>query len=221
MPNDKKFKSKKMPDYELKSLVIGSGFCEIERKISRTMFKYVYEQDRINVDGEALEPSITEEEYLRAINQKNDIENDAGLKFLFDEARKINHASYSKRNRLSCRIAKMLKNPCVFLTFTFRDDVLDSTSEETRRKYVIRALKQMASVYVANIDYGAKNEREHYHAIVQVDSVSNKLWSYGALNFEKIRSSSDDKILAKYIVKLTNHAIKETTKRCHTIYSRI
>lgn len=54
-----------------------------------------------------------------------------------------------------------------FLTLTFNDSFFDrGTSEDTRRKYIRRFLKEQCQEYVANVDYGDKNGREHFHAIV-------------------------------------------------------
>lgn len=108
----------------------------------------------------------------------------------------------------------------VFLTLTFRDDVLATTSEQTRRRYVTRFLKKHCKQYIANIDFGTNNEREHYHAVVS-NKVDLSAWQYGALNAIKIVKTKDSiRALPKYISKLTNHAIKDTTKSKRIIYSR-
>ena len=79
-------------------------------------------------------------------------------------------------------------------------------------------------MYVANIDYGSKNKREHYHALINCDKVDFKSWrKYGNINAKRVRNKdieSDKTKLSKYIAKLSNHAIKETTKRSCLIYSR-
>jgi hypothetical protein len=79
-------------------------------------------------------------------------------------------------------------------------------------------------MYVANIDYGAKNKREHYHALINCDKIDFSNWrKYGNINAERVKNKDieSDKIkLSKYIAKLSNHAIKETTKRSCLIYSR-
>lgn len=75
---------------------------------------------------------------------------------------------------------------------------------------------------MANKDFGATNGREHYHAVVLVKGKLNySKWRYGCLNGQKIRLNgiSNEK-LAKYLSKLTNHAVKETCKRSVLIYSR-
>jgi len=153
--------------------------------------------------------------------------NDLDYQEIMKVATSINHSSYKRRLRLHERIEIMLKSyKCLFLTLTFKDSVLDSTNEETRRKYVRRFLKSFGVPYVANIDYGLKNEREHYHCVIAIDRVEYSKWQkYGNIDFERIRLSKRDietssKCLSKYIVKLTNHALKDTNKTCYVIYSR-
>ena len=109
----------------------------------------------------------------------------------------------------------------VFLTFTFTDDVIATTNEHTRRRYVTRFLKKHCKQYIANIDFGTANEREHYHAVVS-NKVDFSAWrKYGTLNGEIIAKTKDSiRALPKYISKLTNHAIKDTTKTTRIIYSR-
>ena len=131
--------------------------------------------------------------------------------------------NYRKKNqRARQRIESIIQSGnALFLTLTFTDHVLVSTTEKTRRTYVSRFLKENCIDYLANIDFGAKNGREHYHAVV---SVENKLdyskWKFGALNGLKIRNDSKPITLAKYINKLSNHATKSTTKNSRLIYSR-
>ena len=118
----------------------------------------------------------------------------------------------------------LLNGSCIFLTLTFNDDTLRNTTEKQRRVAVSRYLKQYGCMYVANIDYGSKNKREHYHALINCDKVDFKSWrKYGNINAKRVRNKdieSDKNKLSKYIAKLSNHAIKETTKRSCLIYSR-
>ena len=141
------------------------------------------------------------------------------------ECEKINHAYYERIKRLKNRVASILLNgSCIFLTLTFNDDTLRNTTEKQRRVAVSRYLKQYGCMYVANIDYGSKNKREHYHALINCDKVDFKSWrKYGNINAKRVRNKdieSDKTKLSKYIAKLSNHAIKETTKRSCLIYSR-
>lgn len=136
------------------------------------------------------------------------------------ESRKINNASYRRVERLNERITTYLsKGQCIFLTLEFSPQTMQNTSAETRRKYVARYLKDVSDYYVANIDYGGKRGREHYHAVVVADWVDHK-WEYGYMLRQLIHRTNSNILLSKYISKLTNHAIKETTKRQVYIYSR-
>lgn len=137
----------------------------------------------------------------------------------------LNHNRYKRVQRLKMKVADLVLNgDAIFLTLTFTDDVLNSTSVETRRRYVSRFLKSQCKTYVANIDFGFKNGREHYHAIVNpiAPLIDLQSWSYGALNAKRIHASDTDLTrTTKYITKLTSHAIKETTGHAYRIiYSR-
>lgn len=146
-----------------------------------------------------------------------------GLKNEYDECLKINNAYYKRLKRLKDRVKSILTNgKCLFLTLTFSDKALQETSAEFRRIAVQRYLKQYNCKYVANIDFGSKRHREHYHALIGCPRVDSSLWKYGNLDFEivRYRNSAASSKLSKYINKLSNHAIKETTRRSALIYSR-
>lgn len=208
---------KKKIDYGLKAQAIEQGYVKLERDISRTQWNYYKASCNFIDNGEEIPTELESKHNDFKILLKKLANNE-----LFQEAKKINHASYEKRNRLEKRIANWLSNfTCIFVTLTFKPDIMESTSKETRRKYVTRALKQMSDKYIANIDFGTKNEREHYHAIVVADNVCRDYWKdYGAINFERIKQTSDSVKLAKYVVKLTNHAMKETVQQNRVIYSK-
>lgn len=153
---------------------------------------------------------------------------------LMQEAEKVSHARYTRATKLYKTLELFLTFfPCTFVTLTFNDDTLNSTSFETQRKYVKRYLKSQALFYIANVDYGAKNGRVHFHAVVTTQSLDLKKWhKYGAIKTEKIIVSTEKnsdvskcvtkinaKRLGKYISKLSNHAIKETASGCRVIYS--
>lgn len=130
-----------------------------------------------------------------------------------------------------------------FVTLTFREDVLANTCEKTRRTYVQRAFKAVGYKYVANIDYGSKNGREHYHGIIEPFPFALASWdngkkhykdmpdftdwckNYGFVDIRKIGCDHDDvERVCKYTAKLTNHALKKSTLKGHKvprlIYSR-
>lgn len=138
--------------------------------------------------------------------------------------RSINQSGYKRRLRVKNRIGKeLLLGSVQFLTLTFSDATLSKTSEATRRKYVSRFLKRNCSCYVANIDYGGKKGREHYHALVVSEFVEFKEWHrLGAIKTEKVKASDDDlEKVARYTAKLSNHALKVNDgKAPRLIYSR-
>lgn len=211
---------KRQPNYELKAKVLTNGMVEAQRKLSLTYFKKYQEEKALIENGEIIEN-------WKPLND-NEIKTYEMMAQAFPmewkEAYRVNDASYKRTKRLKERIKSMITSgSCIFLTLTFRNDVLETTSEDTRKQYIRKALKTMSNNYIANIDYGTKNEREHYHAIVLADKVSQKQWKYGNLDFERVRTNQEDSPvkIAKYITKLTNHAIKETVKQNRLIYSRL
>ena len=137
-------------------------------------------------------------------------------------ANNLNHASYKRVARLKDRIKEAVESgSAYFITITFNPTTLENTNEQTRRKYVSRWLKSLTPFYVANIDYGLINEREHYHAVITSDTRPPKSWNYGFIDILKVNTTeTDTKRISKYISKLTNHAIKHTTKSKRIIYSR-
>lgn len=202
-----------MPDYGYKSKLLQDGKMIAEvKKIQKSEFAaYVY-----HTTGEVLTaPYDAQTAYI--MRQIYSVDPD------FVEAEKIENARKNRAWRMKERIADIVTeyDNATFCTLTFTDEYLASTSSKTRRVYVTRYLKEQSAglPYVANIDFGGKNGREHYHAVCAF-RLDPKQWECGALNVKKIRDSSKPLKLARYISKLTNHAIKETAKRNAAIYSR-
>lgn len=89
--------------------------------------------------------------------------------FEYSEVDKILKKQHYRRKRIRKYIRSMIENrgyniPCL-VSLTFTDDVLSSTSESTRKKYVRDYLNFLFPDWFACIDFGKKNGREHYHAI--------------------------------------------------------
>lgn len=200
-------------DYGKKAEVIESGFVDLQRKISKAFFAESYFEKTGHLIKCDLDYDTAYEQYLFLL---------ANCPDEWNEACKINYATYKRVKRLKDRISYLLNNgACTFVTLTFTDEVLATTSNDTRRKYITRFLKRFDVPYIANKDFGSKNGREHYHAIIQSQNIDYSLYEYGAINGEKIHNSKNDDIkLAKYISKLTNHAIKETCNGSKIIYSK-
>lgn len=141
----------------------------------------------------------------------------------FQDCLKIIHADNRRYNRLLSRILFFMNcGSCLFITLTFTDDVLENTTQETRRKYVRRFIKENSSMYIANIDYGAKTNREHYHGvIVKSDPKFIDKWQYGYSSAKFICDRKDDKDrIARYMLKIANHFVKSSVRRNYVIYSR-
>lgn len=145
----------------------------------------------------------------------------------FKAVERIRNSLVKRKQRVKERITHMLStyDEVVFLTLTFKTPVLKSTTEEERRACVVSFLKSIHFSYVANIDYGKKNGREHYHCVVasRLSAHAILFWrsKFGRIGFEQINNHiTDASKIGQYIAKLTNHAIKKTTKRQAIIYSR-
>lgn len=140
------------------------------------------------------------------------------------EVRRLNNAFYARLKRLRKRVVSMMESyRCLwFATLTFDDDTLSKMGANMRRRHVKEFLNDYPE-YIANIDFGKKNGREHYHAIIAGDSVINSNWTqYGFIHLEMINLDLEDDIVpvAKYVAKLSNHAVKITTNQNKIIYSR-
>ena len=210
-------------DYAFKSKVLNEHYDLLNKAKKASL--YTYALNELENNGVLMHCIKHSNGDLFTLNDLlfESIEN--GYKNEFLECLKINKASYERTNRLKKRISDMLlSGDCLFLTLTFNDNTLNETSADTRRQYVRKYLKQFNAKYVANIDFGSKNHREHYHAVINASNIDLSSWrKYGNINIERVRNRNIDKDktkLSKYIAKLSNHAIKETTKRCSLLYSR-
>lgn len=111
-----------------------------------------------------------------------------------------------KRQRIKKFIGKLLEKDCLFLTLTFDEEHINMVD---KRRKIVRFLGSLNCNYIGNVDYGADNGRIHYHVIVQCDHIDFSKYKYGAIN-GKIIVNKDINALKKYIVKLTNHAVKDS-----------
>ena len=145
---------------------------------------------------------------------------------LWDEAGRIWNATKQRRYKLRKKIEDLFQeyDKLCFLSMTFTDEYLSKTTQKNRRKYISSYLCGLGVPYVGNIDFGLLNGREHYHALVARRLSKSELEQYrskfGNLFVEMARKSRDAGKMSKYIAKLTNHAIKQTTKRSALLYSR-
>lgn len=126
-------------------------------------------------------------------------------------------ASPNEEDRLNSNEFKL-----IFGTLTFTDEILQKTSPNTRRRYVARFLNQYAIEYMANIDFGEENEREHYHFVALVNrSFSKNSWKYGYDYYRNIKLDISALKKAKnYLLKINNHSYKESTRQERILKSR-
>ena len=188
---------------------------------NRIFYNTIPEQERSDYHNHGIASPLIEE-WLR----REDVAFDLIQVELFgfdleteQQANKLINARRQKAKRVRKRIDDIMQNDALFLTFTFTDDVLASTTFEKRKRYIKDWLSKLNCQYVANLDYGKKNGREHYHAVVGISSVDFGSYSLGTLNGIKIRTGSNSIALSRYIVKLTQHCLKNTARTI--IYSRI
>lgn len=193
--------------------------------------------------------AIYNEAYNKKLNTPYDFETANKIKeflkgdYLYHKAEQDNHNKSERVSRYRDRIETMilisnkfqLKYIAYFITLTFTDDVLNNTQEHIRRKYVARCLNEFSIYYLANIDYGSENEREHYHAMILVEASNFKnylytnennkrsitTWKqYGYSSIKPVIVPEDSIKLAKYMNKLTNHRFKNNLDINRLIYPK-
>lgn len=230
-----------MIDYKLKSELLKQGLPKLVNQISLAEFAQAELENFGTIIHSKIDYDTAQEMRCFLIENYGDV--------VYNECLRINSARYKRTKRLRCRISEILRSSktVVFVTLTFNDKTLQTTSADTRRQKVRRYLSKFSNNYVANKDFGSKNNREHYHAIIDCN-VDRSLWEKngfilteyvqapdGVKTLKKIPrqyellpddqkrqilSILDEKRLSKYIAKLTNHSIKETAKGSRIIYGR-
>lgn len=205
---------------ELKHELLNNGDYYKYKDIRHQLNKIKPEHRVLTLDEETgeIKQVLEDDFYLLQTQKYIELSNDIGTINL-DQCHKIDHNKYKRTTRLRNRVSSLIESgQAYFITLTFRDDVLESTSEDTRRQFVRRFLKEQSSEYVANIDYGKTTEREHYHAITNCNIEE---WPYGFSNSKPIAPNLESETkLPMYITKLTHHALKKTVKGSSLIYSR-
>lgn len=202
-----------MIDNQLRQEILILGLDKLERQAKKNIFRACL------VGFETNDYSS----YDKAIQEYQEMENTMPVEF--QGAKRLNDCRYKQVATIKNRNFQIVKDgKAIFLTLTFTDSVLAATSELTRRSYVSRFLKEQCSNYLANIDFGSKSEREHYHAIVKPlgKKIDLGKWAkYGLINAQRIKNTDADLVrTAKYVAKLTFHALKTVGQRYRLIFSR-
>ena len=134
-------------------------------------------------------------------------------------AEQLANNKYQRKKRYRKYIKEIIKEKSYFVTFTLDEESIKHNITYLRKR-LTEILKKNYKYYIANIDYGKTTERLHFHAIIRTEEPHKKIWKYGFSDWLEITIKNDDR-LAKYINKLTNHALKdETKKRYNIIVSR-
>lgn len=149
-----------------------------------------------------------------------------------DECFKIYNANHQRKYNNWNEICKwvfavehfsMFRNfRIVFGTLTFTDKVLDKTCRRTRARYVTKFLNKETFHYIANIDFGTQNDREHYHFIAMIEKKMDlNNWKYGGNKVDYVPIDSGEiQSVKNYLLKLNNHSYKESTKQHRIIRDR-
>lgn len=167
---------------------------------------------------------LTERKKMALNGQFQDIDTDYGLDQedarLCEQMRKARYEQIKKiEEHIKFWFNKSLNKSVLFCTFTFNDMAMEQ-KPATRKKAIVTMLNRTDD-YLLNIDYGARNEREHYHAIVLVPTSElytedkhlrcHRFDDYrkGFYSVEEVRrEDKDKKRLSRYVTKLTLHSIK-------------
>lgn len=194
--------------YHTRESVVESGLCQLVKNISWEVY------------SNRLETNVTE----ILLNSGYDLES-------INLAIKVNNAWFSKCRRIRERLtimeekSKKYNAKMLFVTFTFNDETLSKNSEESLKVYTRRFLKENCLDYLCNVDFGKKNKRIHFHAVVVCkDVLPFEKWfpKYGVMKAEYVRfKENDEKRMSKYINKLSLHAIKTTTQLKRLITCRL
>lgn len=132
---------------------------------------------------------------------------------------RILSARYMKVSRIKKDIVYLFhtKKYIWFCTFTFDDNYINRC-DRTKRDLIKNVLNNIDFKYILNVDYGSRTEREHYHCILGTDSNINIDFYlkdlYPCFSSARLCSKTDEdkKRLTKYLNKLTNHCLKDSTK---------
>lgn len=194
-----------MKNKELKKELHENGKYNIYRQTRRNLIIESSELDKTDEILKYILPDFTDEELKECERLRNNFR---------EQRKKIqDHLEY---------LFKRKDYRLYFMTFTFNDQTLSTTSKETRRRKIVKTLNPCED-YFYNIDFGAENDREHYHAVIAVNKSDKQEYkdgkhirlkcfddyTAGFYYAERIRTDETSKAkISKYITKLTFHSVK-------------
>lgn len=135
---------------------------------------------------------------------------------VLERCERLLHNRYKRKSRIYKCIDYMLNNypVCYFCTMTLNEDSIKLTMKYLKKMLTI-FLGACHTCYLGNVDFGDTTGRLHFHVIIAENDVhickDNLKWPYGFYDIKVINDKNSLK-LGSYIMKLVNHATKETTK---------
>ena len=127
------------------------------------------------------------------------------------------HNRHCRSSRVKSRLlrlivkANLFNDDTYFCTFTLNDRYIN-LPYLTLRKYFTDFLKSNFLSYIGNVDFGAKNGRLHFHAVVRTRA-SPPDWKYGFFKYQPLFNDIENcGSCANYINKLSNHSTKVSFK---------
>lgn len=141
-------------------------------------------------------------------------------------------AQQQKKHRLRTRLKEIMSvsnnQKCYFMTFTIAPNYYGKETE-FYVKAIKKALHDVSRQYIFNEDYGANNERLHFHAVLQTDTEiiteyikgdnfwTESIYHYGLVHVALINLTDERSKpkIQEYILKTENHTVKNTTGRIY------
>lgn len=201
--------------------IVDATHEEIAQAMTNDAISKIAKKRKNNLVCEGVSEYTGEVSYFNKYTQKTAENEDLGLEF------RLYKGNERRKQKIKDRITRMFDTGnALFLTLTFSDKMFArNTSTETRRRYIARFLKSQCVEYLANIDFGSTNQREHYHAVVvpkgMIDFNKYRTLFDSNINAKRlIKNSTTIKYVGMYINKLTNHALKDNGFYKRLIYSR-
>lgn len=233
-----------MKNKEIKQEMLKNGLYSQLRTIDKKLYKttgqsikgYIYQN--VYTDDNLQMLNFLEKQDLIDIEMSNMANSFNITNIQLKSFIQMKQAKSQQARRLYRHLNYLINNyDLLFATFTFNDEEM-KLKKNTRYQHLIRSLNNdFVKDYIVNIDYGKKNEREHYHGIIAIDrNQCFKMeqhkhkgvikcfvkdipinYKYGFVSYEIIKNTDTDRHkIANYISKLGLHSLKVEQKRIRT-----
>lgn len=177
------------------------GYDVIKKEYLRSAFINVGSSKKFSL--KALNDSSSLQQYIKFYGYSN-----------YSRCIKDINNRVSKEKRILNIIKRVISSSehVYFATFTLNNDFVSEDYKLIVRK-LTRILRIYCTDFICNADFGKSNNRLHFHGVISTDLVDVLKESYylGFSDFQFLKFDSSDVALTKYLYKLRNHAIKDTT----------